>query len=576
VTFEIGTKRQAVIDAKGHVLALGGPGAGKTTLALLKAKSLLSTLTPGQKVLFLSFSRAAVQQILARCRDVLTRDERKLIDVRTYHAFCWDLLQSHGRALRGVPLTMVRPSDEGRARTRFDGDWNFERRRLLDGESRICFDLFAHGAARLIEESQHIRRGVADLYPLVILDEFQDADDDQWRLTRALARATTAMFLADAEQRIYDFRAGVRPERLDLLRQELHPVETDLESDNFRSGGSQIVAFANAVLCGHGPLPRTTDVVVRSYACFPNTFNSMVHFSVGNAFSVLRRQHHISDPTIAVLATTNDLVADISDLLARQHGFNGAVLAPIDHDVVWDAELSATAAIAVAAALDYVSAPKVDKQCSLLMRISDYWLVKQDWVQQHGGRGHDSAEKRAAHFYAGAERVRQGQSLKRGACAELCAVATALHPLSGDPVVDWRRVRGLFQRHSHLKDIFGQVRMIRLFHATDALALALGGLWVDGGTYAGAAQAVRRVLDRERLIGADREPRGCTLMTLHKSKGKEFDAVVIVEGFRSGPLLRPDEAPHYAGSRRLLRVGITRARKLVVLVRPQGATALVE
>ena len=32
--------------------------------------------------------------------------------------------------------------------------------------------------------------------------------------------------------------------------------------------------------------------------------------------------------------------------------------------------------------------------------------------------------------------------------------------------------------------------------------------------------------------GAEREPRGCTLMTLHKSKGKEFDGVVIVEGFR--------------------------------------------
>jgi DNA helicase-2/ATP-dependent DNA helicase PcrA len=101
-------------------------------------------------------------------------------------------------------------------------------------------------------------------------------------------------------------------------------------------------------------------------------------------------------------------------------------------------------------------------------------------------------------------------------------------------------------------------------------------LWVERGTYAGAAQAVRRVLDQERLIGAEREPRGCTLMTLHKSKGKELDGVVIIEGFRGGALLRPDEAPHYVGSRRLLRVGVTRARKLVVLVRPQVAQALVE
>src|SRR5260370_16840448 len=105
--FEIGEKRQGVIDAVGHVLVLGGPGAGKTTLALLKAKPLLARLKPGQKVLFLSFSRAAVQQILARCCEVLTRQERKLIDVRTYHAFCWNLLHTPAPPFRALPLTII-------------------------------------------------------------------------------------------------------------------------------------------------------------------------------------------------------------------------------------------------------------------------------------------------------------------------------------------------------------------------------------------------------------------------------------------------------------------------------------
>jgi DNA helicase-2/ATP-dependent DNA helicase PcrA len=202
--------------------------------------------------------------------------------------------------------------------------------------------------------------------------------------------------------------------------------------------------------------------------------------------------------------------------------------------------------------------------------------VKQDWAEQHGGRGRDTAETRAVRFFNAAERLRQGQALHRGAPVDLCTAATALGLLSGDPVADWRRVRGLFQNHGDLSELFGQVRMVRLFRATDPLATVLGGFWAERGTYAGAAQGVRRVLDQERLIGAECEPHGCTLMTLHKSKGKEFDAVVIIEGFRGGSLLRPDEAPHYAGSRRLLRVGITRARKLVVLVRPQGAQALVE
>ncbi len=151
--------------------------------------------------------------------------------------------------------------------------------------------------------------------------------------------------------------------------------------------------------------------------------------------------------------------------------------------------------------------------------------------------------------------MRQGQPLRRGVTTDLCAAAKALGALSGDPVADWRRVRGLFQDHRDLRELFSQVRMVRLFRATDAMATALGVLWVEHGTYAGGAHSVRRVLDQERLIGAEREPRGCTLMTLHKSKGKEFDGVVIIEGFRGAALLRPDEAPHYAGSRRLRESG---------------------
>lgn len=65
------------------------------------------------------------------------------------------------------------------------------------------------------------------------------------------------------------------------------------------------------------------------------------------------------------------------------------------------------------------------------------------------------------------------------------------------------------------------------------------------------------------------------LMTMHKSKGKEFDAVVIVEGRHDMPLLDADPgSKRQEADRRLLRVAITRARHLVVLVRPVGALRL--
>lgn len=56
-------------------------------------------------------------------------------------------------------------------------------------------------------------------------------------------------------------------------------------------------------------------------------------------------------------------------------------------------------------------------------------------------------------------------------------------------------------------------------------------------------------------------------MTIHKSKGKEFDGVVLIHIGNSISPLSPDceKAPH-AKRRKLLRVGITRARHDVLLL----------
>ena len=66
-------------------------------------------------------------------------------------------------------------------------------------------------------------------------------------------------------------------------------------------------------------------------------------------------------------------------------------------------------------------------------------------------------------------------------------------------------------------------------------------------------------------------------MNMHKAKGKEFDGVVLVEGaFKSGFFDERAEQAPFERSRRLLRVGLTRARTLVTIVRPQNARPLVD
>ncbi|TDK45597.1 ATP-binding domain-containing protein [Antarcticimicrobium luteum] len=138
--------------------------------------------------------------------------------------------------------------------------------------------------------------------------------------------------------------------------------------------------------------------------------------------------------------------------------------------------------------------------------------------------------------------------------------------------------RGRSQPQSHLKAIFQDARMVRLFRAGHVRhACHCPGWALDGARDLRRRSTHNPQRARPRKANwLERDPKGVSLMTMHKSKGKEFDGVVMVESIHSSHFLLGHEAPGFAPSRRLLRVGITRARSFVLLVRPRKEKPLVE
>ena len=253
MTFVSCPDRDRVLAAEGHVLVTGGPGCGKTTVALRKALLRVGTgLLPGQKVLFLSFSRAAVARIVQAARKDLPRESRRDLDIQTFHSFCWQIVRGHGYLLGAVsPISLLPPHDERAMRNgarNHDPVWDAERERLFLEEGRIAFDLFAPKALALLERSAAHRQLIADRYPLIIVDEAQDTGTEQWACMEALANLTQLVCLADLEQQIYDFRPDVSPERLKQIMAALGPLEVDLGIQNNRSPGAEIVKFGNDIL----------------------------------------------------------------------------------------------------------------------------------------------------------------------------------------------------------------------------------------------------------------------------------------------------------------------------------------
>ncbi|EKC7897151.1 UvrD-helicase domain-containing protein, partial [Pseudomonas aeruginosa] len=93
-------RRQTILDEDGHLLIVGGPGSGKTTIALQKATKIIAAgLQPGQSILFLSFSRAAVARVAEASSLLVDKTVRSQLSLQTFHSFCWSLLKSHGYLL---------------------------------------------------------------------------------------------------------------------------------------------------------------------------------------------------------------------------------------------------------------------------------------------------------------------------------------------------------------------------------------------------------------------------------------------------------------------------------------------
>ncbi|MGH9462403.1 MAG: 3'-5' exonuclease [Vicinamibacteria bacterium] len=397
---------------------------------------------------------------------------------------------------------------------------------------------------------------------MVIVDEFQDTDDDQWRIVRAFARVSEVVCLADPQQRIFDYRDNIDPQRIDIMRRELSPAAFDLGSENHRSPSAAILQFADCILHNRAPLPRTNDVHEVRY--FDNAIAATVHANVAWTFSRLR-ESGIEHPCVAVLCRTNLFVTQLSGFLLEEHTFGGKQFRPILHDVVWDPDLSAVSGQIMSSVLEWPTKNPVEGTARTADLVSEYFSLK------NAEDPSKSAARSARQFKEASESLRARKKPKIKAAKDLLEAAERGLDFGGDPVKDWLSARRVLDQIDALGEIVIASKMLRLFRATDMLAEGLSDLWLSQGQYGGAASFIRRTLDRERLVATERESRGCVLMTMHKSKGKEFDGVVLVEGKYRSPFFSHGDGPLFERSRRLLRVAITRARSVVTIVRPKEA-----
>ena len=541
-------KQLEIMDADGHLLVTGGPGSGKTTVSILKAAQIAERdLRPGQKTLFLSFARATVSRVFEAIKyeQHIPREQQKRIDVETYHSFFWRILKAHGY-LVGLPrrLFILTPPDEAISLSIIRNGYaaesklseaekaekqekeTVERLRLACDEGRVCFDLFAQYTGDILHGSERIRKLIATMYPAIILDEFQDTDAGQWRVVQALGEHSTLLALADPEQRIYEW-IGAHPERLNHFKAAFPATEVDLSTDNHRSAGTDIVAFGNDILKGRFRQEPYKGVEVLFYPPYQNQAFAKLVTTTYRARKRLTDRGR-KDWSLAILVPTKKMTRLVSDTFRSPP----AGMTEIPHTAAIDMEAAILAAEIVAFLMQSDTDGRHFEQFIGLLR--NYFHGKGGDAPTKGDL--KEAENIQKAYYEWLARQATGKAIRRNSIlVNILAVHNATRALShtGNPDQDWRAVRGMLEEGAcpRLKGLAGEVRNVRLLGRGTQLRLELSQDWRDNGTYAKALAITQQAFIREHFSSNSKPETGVVVMNMHKAKGKQFDEVILFEGW---------------------------------------------
>lgn len=536
MAYDPSPEQRAVITTDAPVaVVIGGAGSGKTTTAAAAAAHRLesrsrsraeilarktigtpASLPPVNRVLFVSFSRTAVRQILDRAAEVLGQNQR-MVDVVTFHGLAWRVLNNFGR-FYGYPHPLhVQSSAETALSAPFPG---------------VTYGELLPAATELLDVPA-VAEYYGRRYGTVICDEFQDTSTTEWTFIQSVAPTASRIFLGDPNQCIYADMKDINPHaRVAEAAALPGAVKFNLPALSYRDPS--------------GALPSA------AFAAMKREFDdpSIAH-AVRTGRIVL---HHVVNGNVA---------EDVAAIVAGERSAANSVCV-FTHTKAATAELSTT----------LTAKGVLHEQVGLSEALGD-GLQAQFACLRWALNGHPGARVALAAYVRSIssgkhERQMAEAIVHKSAPALESKLATFTEQLRATacPTPDYD---GLLTQLAGLHRRLELPRGEDTWHsANDQLRRALRALHGDNADSALAIEiASQRVAN---LIGSHAlQPKPVQVMNLHQTKGREADATVLM--LQPGEYHGSEAEPYPKGSR-LLYVCLTRARERAHIVLPSNAASV--
>jgi len=199
-------------------IVVAGPGAGKTELLAQRACYLLETNTciNPKRILAISFKKDAADNLKDRVEKRCGKDLAVRFDSKTYDAFSKSILD---RFMNGLPIA-ERPNKK------YEVDITG---RNSNGKNKISFQDISKLATKIIKTNSLIKRSLQLTYSHVFLDEFQDTTTIQYALLKTCFLGSHAVITAvgDTKQRIMLW-AGAKENIFSEYQKDFHATPKTL------------------------------------------------------------------------------------------------------------------------------------------------------------------------------------------------------------------------------------------------------------------------------------------------------------------------------------------------------------